>query len=115
MKTCNVYLFLTYLIATSGISSATDPESTTDVPVRQIHSHNDYLRKHPFYDAVERGFQSIEVDVWILDNNDPTIYVGHNTHSLNKKRTFDSLYIQPILETLNKSHDPIYNSAEANH
>jgi hypothetical protein len=31
------------------------------------HSHNDYTRKKPLYNALENGFSSVEVDVFYRD------------------------------------------------
>jgi hypothetical protein len=40
---------------------------------------------------------SIESDVWLYNN---TLYVGHEQGALTKERTFESLYINPILSVL---------------
>ncbi len=116
MKICNVFLFLTCLViyyfsvvASDNSTISSYPGSNEDVPVRQIHSHNDFWRKRPFYDAVEKGVQGIEADVWLLDDNDTTLYVGHHPYYLNKEKTLDKLYIQPILERLDNVNNPKYH------
>ncbi|KUI67069.1 Altered inheritance of mitochondria protein 6 [Cytospora mali] len=63
----------------------------------EIHSHNDYWRQVPFYSALSVGAVSIEADVWLYNG---TLFVGHETSALTTERTFDSLYIQPILSVL---------------
>lgn len=40
---------------------------------------------------------SIEADVWLYNE---TLFVGHERGALTKSRTFKSLYINPILDTL---------------
>ena len=43
------------------------------------------------------GCTSIEADVWLING---TLYVGHESGALNAARTFDALYIQPLLSIL---------------
>ena len=62
-------------------------------------SHNDYGRKRPLVDALQWGCISVEADVWRFDNEEE-LFVGHNTASLNRDRTFRSLYLDPLLELL---------------
>lgn len=44
---------------------------------------------------------SVEADVWLYSD---TLYVGHEASALTSTRTFDSLYIQPILDTLRREN-----------
>jgi hypothetical protein len=55
----------------------------------------------PFYSALSVGCASVEADVWLYNN---TLYVGHEESALTPARTLDSLYIQPILDTLNREN-----------
>ena len=51
------------------------------------------------------GCVSVEADVWYLPSiNDSTLFVGHEMSALTAARTFDSLYIQPILDVLNREN-----------
>lgn len=74
-------------------------DATRDVIPIACHSHNDYWRRIPFYDAIHWGCTGVEADVWLFDEE---LYVGHNTASLTKNRTFRNLYVNPILEMLEK-------------
>jgi hypothetical protein len=47
------------------------------------------------------GCISIESDVWLYNG---TLYVGHEPSSLSAARTFQSLYIEPILSVLNREN-----------
>jgi hypothetical protein len=47
------------------------------------------------------GCISIESDVWLYNS---TLYVGHEPSSLSPARTFQSLYIEPILSVLNREN-----------
>ncbi|CAK3938805.1 altered inheritance of mitochondria 6 homolog ARB_06966-like [Lecanosticta acicola] len=76
----------------------TYPTSLTQgIIPKSFHSHNDYWRPIPFYSALSVGATSVEADVWLVNG---TLYVGHEISALKKERTFDSLYIQPILSTV---------------
>lgn len=68
---------------------------------KAIHSHNDYWRDIPFYTALSVGCVSIEADVWLYNN---TLLVGHEQSALTPDRTFDNLYIQPLLNTLQREN-----------
>ncbi|MDR7130061.1 alkaline phosphatase [Algoriphagus sp. 4150] len=63
----------------------------------KIHSHNDYLRKAPFWEAYANGCTSIEVDVLLVSEK---LFVAHEQESIHKTRTIESLYLQPIHQGL---------------
>lgn len=72
-----------------------------DVQPIHCHSHNDYWRKVPLFSALHAGCIGVEADVWLFDDsNATTLYVGHNRASLTEARTFQSLYINPIVDLL---------------
>ncbi|KAL6251611.1 hypothetical protein RBB50_001821 [Rhinocladiella similis] len=74
---------------------------TRGIVPKPIHSHNDYWRDIPFYTALSVGCISTEADVWLYND---TLYVGHEQSALTTARTFDSLYVQPILDTLRREN-----------
>ncbi|KAI5365214.1 Putative altered inheritance of mitochondria protein 6, PI-PLC-like catalytic [Septoria linicola] len=74
---------------------------TQEIIPKAIHSHNDYWRPIPFYSALSVGAISVEADVWLING---TLHVGHEVSALTEFRTFDSLYIQPILDVLRKQN-----------
>ena len=74
---------------------------TGDVRPVACHSHNDYWRKVPLYSAVHAGCISVEADIWLFDEE---LYVGHSTYALSPNRTLKSLYIEPLLEILEKQN-----------
>lgn len=82
------------------------PENVTrDVLPIPVHSHNDYWRRIPLYDALYWGCTSVEADVWLL-KDDPELYVGHKKGSLAKRRTLKSLYVDPIVGLLDAMNTP---------
>ncbi|KXT07072.1 hypothetical protein AC578_2399 [Pseudocercospora eumusae] len=74
-------------------------DATRDVIPIPCHSHNDYWRKRPLFDAIHWGCTGVEADVWLFDEE---LYVGHNTASLTRNRTFRNLYINPIVHLLDQ-------------
>lgn len=72
---------------------------TRDVVPIPCHSHNDYWRRIPLYEAIHYGCTGVEADVWLFDGE---LYVGHNTASLTRNRTFRNLYVDPLVDILDR-------------
>ncbi|KAF2125357.1 hypothetical protein P153DRAFT_370029 [Dothidotthia symphoricarpi CBS 119687] len=72
---------------------------TRDLLPKPFHSHNDYWRERPYWTGLSYGAVSTEADVWLING---TLYVGHEPSALTKHRTLESLYIEPILDTLQR-------------
>ncbi|EOA87341.1 uncharacterized protein SETTUDRAFT_136078 [Exserohilum turcica Et28A] len=70
---------------------------TRDVVPVPCHSHNDYWRRVPLYDALHWGCSGVEADVWLFDNE---LFVGHNTNALTQNNTFRSMYVDPLTRML---------------
>jgi len=75
---------------------------TQDIVPKRIHSHNDYWRAIPLLTALSYGVASVEADLWLSNGE---LLVGHELAALTAERTFDSLYVQPLLSIL-KSQNP---------
>ncbi|KAI3406146.2 AIM6 [Candida oxycetoniae] len=97
---------------------------TRDVYPKPLHSHNDYWRKHPLFDALGVGAVSIESDIWHFPKNytlqrtttestdvtttpnetlyfrNDEIYVGHNQVFLHPINTLFNLYLNPLFQFL---------------
>ena len=65
-----------------------------------LHSHNDYNRLAPFWEAYSQHCASIEADVFWHDGS---LLVGHNVEDLTPDRTFESLYVQPIVSLFRRN------------
>ena len=59
-----------------------------------IHSHNDYTRTVPFYQAYAQRVSSIEADVFLRDG---VLVVGHDVEDLVPEMTFEKLYVEPLV------------------
>lgn len=58
-----------------------------------IHSHNDYKRSVPFYQAYAQGVASVEADIHYGGGR---LLVGHDAKDLVESKTLESLYLAPI-------------------
>lgn len=76
-------------------------DATRDVLPIPCHSHNDYWRRVPLFDAIHWGCTGVEADVWLFDEE---LYVGHNMASLTRNRTFQNLYVNPLVELLDRQN-----------
>lgn len=63
------------------------------------HSHNDYTRKKPLFDALENGFCSVEIDVFAYKNQ---LVVSHIPLALFAKPTIEDLYLKPLAKILSQ-------------
>ncbi|TVY80381.1 Altered inheritance of mitochondria protein 6-like protein [Lachnellula suecica] len=77
------------------------------IPV-SCHSHNDYTRKVPLYDALYAGCIGVEADIWLRNdsNSNNVLLVGHTSKSLTPQRTLNSLYLDPLLQILENQNKP---------
>ena len=68
-----------------------------------IHSHNDYSRTVPFYQAYAQKVASVECDMRYIKGE---FYVGHDEEDMRPELTFDKLYYSPIIDAfkLNGGH-----------
>ena len=64
-------------------------------PLAQAHAHNDYLHDRPLFDALDRGFTSVEADVFLVDGR---LLVAHTVLELDPERTLEKLYLDPLRE-----------------
>ncbi|POS73896.1 hypothetical protein DHEL01_v207718 [Diaporthe helianthi] len=62
-----------------------------------VHSHNDYKRRFPLFEALGSGCISVEADVHLKDND---LLVGHSDANLHKDVTLRSLYLDPLQRIL---------------
>jgi len=73
------------------------------------HAHNDYYHKRPLHDALERGFTSIEADVFLVNGK---LLVGHYAHELRPERSLESLYLEPLRKHIEANSGRVYNGDE---
>ena len=74
-------------------------------PLAQAHAHNDYEHLRPLTDALDRGFTSVEADVWLVGGE---LRVAHDLAQTQPGRTLDSLYLKPLAERVRRNHGQVY-------
>ena len=62
-------------------------------PLDHAHAHNDYEHARPLLDALDRGFGSVEADIYLVDG---ALLVAHARDSVRADRTLESLYLAPL-------------------
>ncbi|KAL4787907.1 PLC-like phosphodiesterase [Aspergillus varians] len=72
-----------------------------DIFAVPCHSHNDYWRRIPLYSALEAGCIGVEADVWLSNDE---LLVGHSVASLKPSRTLQSMYIDPLMQILQRQN-----------
>jgi hypothetical protein len=58
-------------------------DATRDVIPIPCHSHNDYWRRVPLFDAIHWGCTGVEADVWLFDDE---LFVGYVSLYPSRKR-----------------------------
>ncbi len=96
-------LFMVFIFSAENIFC-----QTSTIPVG--HSHNDYTRKRPLYDALETGFMSVEVDVFYRNGK---FLVAHTVLGIRKRKTLEKLYLEPLQKIANKNSGKIYPNSAA--
>lgn len=71
------------------------------------HSHNDYTRKRPLYDALENGFASIEIDVFERNGK---FLVAHTILGIRKHKTIERMYLEPLKQLVNENNGSVYKN-----
>ncbi len=70
-----------------------------------LHSHNDYEKPKPFFEAFENGFGSIEVDVFLKDGK---ILVAHNVADIDTARSLKKMYLQPLELAIQQNNGSLF-------
>ncbi|KAJ3542843.1 hypothetical protein NM208_g3887 [Fusarium decemcellulare] len=66
-----------------------------------VHSHNDYERRIPLFEALGSGCISIEADVYLRGSD---LLIGHTTKGLSDDKTLQSLYLEPLQRILEEQN-----------
>lgn len=74
-------------------------------PLARAHAHNDYEHERPLLDALDRGFTSVEADIWLVDDQ---LLVAHDLVDVRPDRTLESLYLDPLREIVKRNRGSVY-------
>ena len=75
------------------------------VPLTRAHAHNDYEHARPLFDALDRGFCSVEADVWLVNG---ALLVAHDLKDARPERTLQKLYLDPLRERIRANGGRVY-------
>lgn len=75
-----------------------------------LHSHNDYVRTMPFYEAYSQHIYSIECDMFFKDGK---LLIGHDLEDLRPDFTFERFYLNPIVELYKMNGGKPYADSDA--
>ena len=93
-----------FLTALPGVAvRAAEPASIKPLP--QAHAHNDYEHARPLLDALDRGFCSVEADIWLAPGG---LLIGHDRKDVRPGRTLESLYLDPLRERVQANGGRVY-------
>lgn len=81
------------------------PATATVTPLARAHAHNDYEHDRPLFDALDRGFTSVEADVYLVDGE---LLVAHDLVDVRPDRTLESLYLEPLAERVRANGGSVY-------
>ncbi len=99
-----------FFCGATGACTQVDPGIDVTIPNEPIlsgHSHNDYLRQTPLWDALSLGFISIEVDIHLVEG---ALLVGHDEEDLDATKTLRSLYLDPLRDHVRAHNGWVYPS-----
>jgi hypothetical protein len=79
---------------------------TRNVQPIHCHSHNDYWRRVPLFEALRWGCTGVEADVWLFPERSSELFVGHSTRDLTVEHTFRSMYVDPLTRIVDQQNAP---------
>ena len=103
-------LLTLFFCGAAGACAQSDPGTDIAIPNEPIlsgHSHNDFLRQTPLWDALSLGFISIEVDIYLVEG---ALLVSHDEEDLDATKTLQSLYLDPLRDHVRAHNGWVYPS-----
>ena len=102
----NTYTIVLVCSVLLSFSSCGSHIAGTDViPLTRAHAHNDYEHDRTLYDALDHGFNSVEADVLLVDDD---LYVAHNAREITPDRTLRLLYLEPLKKRIMNNGGRVY-------
>ncbi|MEO1615922.1 MAG: phosphatidylinositol-specific phospholipase C/glycerophosphodiester phosphodiesterase family protein [Planctomycetota bacterium] len=89
----------------AGCNATRSWAQSAAVPLSSAHAHNDYEHDRPLLDALDRGFCSVEADIYLVKGE---LLVGHDFRDLKPGRTLQKLYLDPLRERVRQGGGRVY-------
>ncbi len=83
--------------------------SAQNAVLKHGHAHNDYAHSRPLLSALENGFTSVEVDVYLQKGE---LKVSHLPLFLKSKKTLEQLYLQPLFQRTDSGRKNVFPTSE---
>lgn len=96
---------MAFAVALLALACAPAPAAAQSAALDRAHAHNDYEHPRPLLDALAHGFNSIEVDVHLVDG---ALLVAHDREDVQPDRTLERLYLDPLRERARQHGGPIH-------
>jgi len=96
---------LVCFVLLSVLSCGSHVTGTHITPLSRAHAHNDYEHDRPLYDALAQGFNSVEADIFLVDDD---LFVAHNRRDITSERTLRRLYLDPLRERVKQNGGRVY-------
>ncbi|WP_160712643.1 alkaline phosphatase [Chitinophaga solisilvae] len=100
-------LLLSGVLLAGGLQAQTKTYTTANA-----HSHNDYERNVPFYQAAALQFGYIEADIHLKDG---VLYAAHDQKDIRPERTFKELYLLPVIRQFSLNNGKAYTNGSTLH
>ena len=71
----------------------------------RCHSHNDYMNELPLLNAIDHGYESIEVDIFLHKNS---LFVAHYWWMRKKDAKIDNIYLDQLYDIFKNNNGYIY-------
>ncbi|PWU22115.1 MAG: hypothetical protein C5B50_00230 [Verrucomicrobia bacterium] len=91
--------------ASAAPAQSPAPRPSPLIPLTNAHAHNDYQHKRPLFDALDRGFCSVEADIWLTNGQ---LLVAHDFWRVKPERTLQALYLDPLRDRIKKNGGHVY-------
>jgi hypothetical protein len=82
--------------------------SAQPTPLARAHAHNDFEHDRPLFDSLDRGFTSVEADVWLVRGK---LLVAHELDQVRPGRTLTSLYLRPLWKRVKRNGGSVYEGS----
>ena len=79
--------------------------ATQNPLITRAHSHNDYMQARPLDEALDNGFNSVEVDVFPVEGK---LFVSHNEKDIKPDKTIESMYLDKLSARAKANDGAIY-------
>ena len=98
-------LRLAAIFVVSGLFGSVSNLEAQPVPLLRAHAHNDYEHERPLFEALERGFSSIEADIFLVGNE---LLVAHDLEDVDPERTLVGMYLEPLRDWIQRNNGVVY-------